>query len=81
MGERKGQISAELLIIIAALLAIALIVVFSLRGTAEKASAKAENASAAVLRELGIQGQPCGADIDCATGYRCNSTNQCERPT
>ena len=50
--DNKGQISAELLIIMAAVLAVAFILVQSLSGTAKDASSKLEKSSNRLLEEI-----------------------------
>ena len=51
--DNKAQISAELIIIMAAVLAVALILVQSLSGTAKDASAKLSKSSDNLIKEIG----------------------------
>ncbi len=48
----KGQVSAELLIIIAAVLAVAILLVTNMKTTATKASGSMSNKSDALLNEI-----------------------------
>ncbi len=50
--DKRGQVSAELLILIAAVLAVAILLVTSMKTTARKASASMSNKSDALLKEI-----------------------------
>ncbi|HIH22988.1 TPA: class III signal peptide-containing protein [Candidatus Micrarchaeota archaeon] len=73
----KGQLSAEMLILIAVILAIVAIVATQLIGTAQKTSEKIEVQSAAILEKTeqavkGKGGDFCVDDIDCQSNS-CNT--------
>lgn len=52
LGEEKAQVSAELILVIAAVLAVALLLVKQLRETAEDGSKKLHKKSDEVLSEI-----------------------------
>ncbi|MEW6329733.1 MAG: class III signal peptide-containing protein [Candidatus Micrarchaeota archaeon] len=75
----RGQISAELIIIIAAVLAVALIVVITLQQTAKEARGVVKSETSDIFKETKeitkpeskklANGQPCTADADCTSNY------------
>ncbi len=89
-GERKGQVSIELIIVIAAVLAVALVLVLQLQKTAKEAGNKTAEESKKIMNAIGdIKttktadekpkgeiGDDCTKDSDCKDGLRC-SYNTC----
>jgi len=79
----KGQVSAEMIILIAAVLAVALILVMQMQKTADEGSKRLRTNANSVLREindtLGIAtskekkdaGESCSKDAECKSGT-CN---------
>ena len=66
----KGQLSAEMLILIAVVLAIVAIVAFQMLNTAEKGSEKIESQTDSILNSLddsskNSEGESCEDDSDC----------------
>jgi len=69
----RGQISIEMILVLAAILAIAFILVTQLQKTAAKAGETVENRSNAILgvgNTSGLldSGQPCTLDSECKSG-------------
>lgn len=78
-AERKAQVSIELIIIIAAVLAVALILVTQLQKTATQGSEVVEKESESALKQVSTM-ITCETAADCPTGYVCSSsTNKCEK--
>jgi len=77
----RGQVSAELIIIIAALLAVALVLVTQLQRTAVVSSEKMANKTSDVLGAIDSMGPPCQADEDCLAGYECSGNDVCVKAT
>ena len=78
---RKGQVSIELIIIIAAVLAVALILVTQLQKTAAEGSEVMGKESDSALNKVATM-ITCEGDEDCPTGsgYACNAaTGKCEK--
>ncbi len=73
----RGQVSAELIIIIAALLAVALVLVTQLQRTAVQSSEKVANKTNDVLGGIDSMGPPCEQSSDCLSGYSCSGDNVC----
>jgi hypothetical protein len=74
----KGQVSIELIIIIAAVLAVALILVVQLQKTAGKGSEVVGKESDSALRQVGSM-ISCQTADDCPTDFSCNpDTRKCE---
>ena len=67
----RGQVSAELIIIIAAVLAVALILVVQLQKTAAQWSNQTEATNKKLQQETGTIGElaKCQDDSDCPDGY------------
>jgi len=66
----QGQVSVELIIIIAAVLAVALILVVQLQKTAVKGSEALEKESDSVIKEIGSMIR-CESSDDCPEDFRC----------
>ena len=80
---RRGQLSAEMLIMIVVVLAVIALVASQLVGTAKKGSEKVENQSETIFWKAeqetkSQEGEPCKEDVDCKTGLQCIS-NVCEK--
>jgi len=76
--ERKGQVSIELLIIIAAVLAVALILVVQLQKTASRGSEALEKESESAIGEIGAMIR-CDTNEDCPSDFVCNvEMKKCE---
>jgi len=74
----RGQVSIELIIIIAAVLAVALILVVQLQKTAAKGSETLGKESESALREVGGM-ITCESDEDCPSDFRCDlAEGKCE---
>jgi uncharacterized protein (UPF0333 family) len=78
---RKGQVSIELIIIIAAVLAVALILVTQLQKTASTGSDIMGKESNSTLDKVAtmIDCTSQTAARDCPSGYQCGSNGKCER--
>lgn len=79
----KGQLSAEMLIILAVVLAILLLVASQLLRTAGEASKKVEERSGAIFNKTdvgtGAAGDPCTTSADCKSGLFCDPiTDSCQ---
>lgn len=86
--ERKGQVSIELIIVIAAVLAVALILVLQLQKTAKEAGSKTAEESKKIMAAIegtkltkestpkGDIGDDCTKDSDCKEELHC-SYNTC----
>ncbi|MEM3030226.1 MAG: hypothetical protein QXH27_00685 [Candidatus Micrarchaeia archaeon] len=76
----RGQVSAELIIVIAALLAVAIILVVQLQKTAQEGSRAVGNRTAQVIGQI-CELASCESDADCPSTMRCNpATKCCETP-
>ncbi len=77
--SRKGQVSIELIIIIAAVLAVALILVTQLQKTANTGSEVMQKESDSALNKVAtmIDCTSQTADTDCPAGYVCGSDDKC----
>ena len=74
----RGQVSVELIIIIAAVLAVALILVMQLQKTAARGSEMLEKEGESAFKEVGSM-ISCEIDDDCPSEFRCNiAKNTCE---
>ena len=88
MRGRRGQVSAELILLIAAVLAVALILVVQLQKTAEAAGERAEEKTQEILKAIDDTspsgsktskksiGSSCSDDSDCSSGF-CDWTGKC----
>ncbi|MDO8339028.1 MAG: class III signal peptide-containing protein [Candidatus Burarchaeum sp.] len=77
--QSRAQVSIELIIILAAVLAVALILVVQLQKTAVKGSEAVEKQGDAALNQVNSM-ISCQTGEDCPTDYTCNSaTGSCER--
>jgi len=79
--SKKGQVSIELIIIIAAVLAVALILVTQLQKTALTGSDIMGKESNSTLDKVAtmIDCTPLTSDRDCPKDYTCGSNDKCER--
>lgn len=78
LRSRKAQISIELIIIIAAVLAVALLLVMQLQKTAEQGSEVVGKESDSAMRQVGAM-ISCQTADDCPTDFSCNAvTHKCE---
>ncbi|MFH2106381.1 MAG: class III signal peptide-containing protein [Candidatus Micrarchaeota archaeon] len=73
----KGQISVEMLILIAVIIAVIAIAASQLLKTADKTSQEVDKRSDEVLKTTETamkskKGGPCTSDSSCAEGLRCN---------
>lgn len=76
--QSRAQVSIELIIILAAVLAVALILVVQLQKTAVKGSEAVEKQSEGALNEVNNMIK-CETGEDCPTDYTCNTaTGSCE---
>ena len=81
---KRGQVSVELIIVIAALVAVALVLVTQLQKTATTASAKVSNKTADVMAGIDDIGMSCDSangDDDCPANYECSDRNVCVKTT
>ncbi|MFA6036054.1 MAG: class III signal peptide-containing protein [Candidatus Micrarchaeia archaeon] len=80
-SSKKGQVSIELIIIIAAVLAVALILVTQLQKTASTGSDIMGKESNSTLDKVAtmIDCTPQTEARDCPSDYLCNSNGKCER--
>lgn len=77
--QSRAQVSVELIIILAAVLAIALILVVQLQKTAAKGSEAVEKQGESVLNEVNSMIK-CETGEDCPTDFTCNGARGvCER--
>jgi flagellar biogenesis protein FliO len=77
--QSRAQISIELIIILAAVLAVALILVVQLQKTAVKGSEAVEKQGDAALGQVSSM-ISCQTSEDCPSDYSCNAaTSSCER--
>ena len=67
----RAQVSIELIIIIAAVLAVALILVIQLQNTAAKGSEGLEKEGESAVNQVGMMIR-CEQDADCPTDFRCD---------
>ena len=72
----KGQLSAEMLILVAVVLAIVAVVAVQLMSTVEETTGKVDEESDRVLEEidefsLGDDGDPCVSDAGCKESLSC----------
>jgi len=72
----RGQVSAELIIVIAALLAVAIILVVQLQRTAQEGSAAVGNRTAQVVGQICALAS-CESDSDCPPTMTCNTNTKC----
>lgn len=81
----RGQISAEMLVVLAVLIAIAVLVASQLLKTAGQATDKVEKSSEKVMEKTDsiIQGacskkdESCFSDSDCCEGLKCSEDGKC----
>lgn len=79
----KGQLSAEMLILIAVILAVVAIAAMQIMGTARDTSGNIANQTER-LNEMTSEavkspaGGYCFSDEDCQSGLGCSSSNKCE---
>ncbi len=77
--QSRAQVSIELIIILAAVLAVALILVVQLQKTAVKGSEAVEKQGDAALGQVNSMIR-CETSADCPTDYTCNTVaGSCER--
>jgi len=78
MRNMKGQLSAEMLLLIVVILAIVAIVATQLIGSAKSTSKTIHNQTNTIVQKannaiLGQNGDVCVNDADCASGLTCQS--------
>jgi len=88
MAGKRGQVSAELIIILAAVLAVSLILVIQLQKSSEKAGNQVQKetdkifdsmpnaADVKTTSDKKEDGEDCSKDADCKSGY-CNYAGKC----
>ncbi len=77
--SKKGQLSAEMLILLAVILAVAAIVALQLlnsaKTTSNVVSGQANATISAACSSNPVAGCPCKSDSDCASGYTCDAVS------
>lgn len=67
----KGQLSAEMLIVLVIVLGLAILLASTMMNSAEKAGQKVDEKTGKILNY-------CSSDLDCSSGQTCNTnTHQC----